>query len=157
MSRFVLTPAAEDDIREILDYIERDNPPAVARVREGLRDGMRLIAERPGVGHIRTDLTSETVRFWSVFSYLIIYRPETEPVQIVRSAARQTRRAPVAGRVAACAERRLLASPCERADGTRAQQFSLPRFRHSLRARPSARAFARFPLAGTATSPLQSV
>jgi plasmid stabilization system protein ParE len=27
MSRFVLTPAAEDDIREILDYIERDNLP----------------------------------------------------------------------------------------------------------------------------------
>jgi len=43
MSRFVLTPAAEDDIREILDYIERDNPSAVARVRDGLRDGMRLI------------------------------------------------------------------------------------------------------------------
>ena len=53
MSEFVLTPAAEGDIREILDYIERDNPSAVNRVSEGLRDAMRLIAERPGVGAIR--------------------------------------------------------------------------------------------------------
>ena len=68
MSRFVLTPAAEDDIREILDYIERDNPSAVGRVRDGLRDGVRLIAERPVVGHIRTDLASEALRFWGVFS-----------------------------------------------------------------------------------------
>ena len=28
MSQFVLTQAAEDDIREILHYIERDNPLA---------------------------------------------------------------------------------------------------------------------------------
>ncbi len=44
MSEFVLTPAAEGDIHEILDYIERDNPSAVNRVSEGLRDAMRLIA-----------------------------------------------------------------------------------------------------------------
>ena len=84
MNQFVLTPSAEDDIREILDYIERDNPSAVTRVHDGLLDGMRLIAERPGIGHIRTDLSSEAVRFWGVLSYLIIYRPETKPVQIVR-------------------------------------------------------------------------
>ena len=84
MSQFVLTPAAEDDIRELLEYIERDNPSAVQRVRDGLLDGMRLIAERPGIGHARTDLASEAVRFWSLFSYLIIYRQETKPVQIVR-------------------------------------------------------------------------
>jgi len=35
MSGFVLTPAAEDDIREILDDIERDDPCAVNRVHDG--------------------------------------------------------------------------------------------------------------------------
>ena len=84
MSEFVLTPAAEGDIREILDYIERDNPSAVNRVSEGLRDAMRLIAERPGIGHTRADLAREPVRFWPVFSYLVIYRPETKPLEVVR-------------------------------------------------------------------------
>ena len=37
MSEFVLTPAAEDDIREILDYIERDNPSVGKRVSDALR------------------------------------------------------------------------------------------------------------------------
>lgn len=45
---------------------------------------MRLLAERPGIGHTRTDLADETVRFWPVFSYLVIYRPDTNPIQIVR-------------------------------------------------------------------------
>ena len=53
MNLYALTPAAEDDIREILAYIEQDNPSVVDRVRDGLRDAMRLIAERPGLGHAR--------------------------------------------------------------------------------------------------------
>jgi plasmid stabilization system protein ParE len=81
---FVLTPAAEGDILDILEYIERENPAAATRVFEALRDAMRLIAERPAVGHTRKDLADEGVRFWPVFSYLVIYRPDTSPVQIVR-------------------------------------------------------------------------
>ena len=45
---------------------------------------MQLLAANPGIGHIRTDLTDADVRFWSVFKYLVIYRPETKPLEIVR-------------------------------------------------------------------------
>ena len=75
MNAYVLTPAAEDDIREILDYIDRDSPSVSDKVRDGLRDAMRLLAEHPGLGHTRADLASEAVRFWPVFKYLVIYRP----------------------------------------------------------------------------------
>ena len=34
--------------------------------------------------HARHDLGDETLRVWVVFSYLIIYRPNTKPLQIVR-------------------------------------------------------------------------
>ncbi len=84
MAEFVLTPAAEGDIVGILDYIEEDNPPAAVRVRDALLDAMRLLAERPGIGHMRVDLADEVVRFWPVFSYLVIYRPDTKPIEIVR-------------------------------------------------------------------------
>jgi toxin ParE1/3/4 len=30
------------------------------------------------------DLASEPLRFWPVYSYLIIYRPELRPLQVVR-------------------------------------------------------------------------
>jgi antitoxin ParD1/3/4 len=37
----------------------------------------------PGAGHWRKDLTDESVRFFAVYSYLIVYRPETKPLQVV--------------------------------------------------------------------------
>ena len=45
---------------------------------------IRLIADRLGISHVRTDLADDTVRFWPVFSYLIVCRSDTSPVQIVR-------------------------------------------------------------------------
>lgn len=33
---------------------------------------------------ICTDLASESLRFWPVYSYLIIYRPNSEPIEVVR-------------------------------------------------------------------------
>jgi hypothetical protein len=38
---------------------------------------MQLLADNPGIGHVRTDLTDADVRFWSVFKYLVIDRPDT--------------------------------------------------------------------------------
>lgn len=84
MSRFVLTDAARTDLNEIFEYIARDNPDAAGRVIEKLRDAMRMLARTPEMGHYRRDLASEPVRFWSVYSYLVIYRSETRPVQVVR-------------------------------------------------------------------------
>lgn len=93
MSRFVLTPAARGDLEEILDFIAKDSPDAAQRVRRKLRDSMRMLARRPGLGHFRSDLSDEPLRFWQVYSFLIIYRPETRPLQILRvlRAARDVR------------------------------------------------------------------
>jgi len=37
----------------------------------------------PGLGHKRQDITSKGVLFWPVWSFEIIYRPETRPIEIV--------------------------------------------------------------------------
>jgi hypothetical protein len=44
---------------------------------------MHQLAELPGPGHVRDDLVDETLRVWTVHSYLVTYRPETRPLQIV--------------------------------------------------------------------------
>ncbi len=43
-----------------------------------------MLADNPEVGHLREDLASEPLRFWTIYSYMIIYRPKTSPLQIIR-------------------------------------------------------------------------
>jgi integrase len=74
MSGFVLTPAAEGDLLKIIEYLEGDNPNAVLKVVDALDEAMQQLADNPGIGHLRPDLTDQDVRFWSVFKYLVIYR-----------------------------------------------------------------------------------
>jgi plasmid stabilization system protein ParE len=81
---FVLSAPAASDLREIHTYIAADDPAAARRVLNDLRDAMHRLAELPGLGHVRDDLVDETLRVWTVHSYLVIYRPETRPLQIVR-------------------------------------------------------------------------
>ena len=48
-----------------------------------LFDAFDALARTPGMGHTREDLTSYPVLFWPVGAYLIIYRAERRPVEIV--------------------------------------------------------------------------
>ena len=84
MSRFKLSAPARQDLREIRDYIALDNVPAARKFLARLTQSLRGIAEAPGKGHRRTDLTDLPVRFWPVGAYLIVYDPEKRPVEILR-------------------------------------------------------------------------
>jgi toxin ParE1/3/4 len=86
MSRFTLAPAARSDIADIWNYYatETGNARLADRMRDEIFDGIRKIAQTPGIGHYRNDLADEPLRFWRVRKYLIIYRSEVRPVQIVR-------------------------------------------------------------------------
>lgn len=84
MSRYVLTPLAREDLFEISRHLHPRSPAAERKVRHRLRGAMRDIARFPGLGHQRDDLADESLRFLAVYSYLIIYRPGTRPVEIVR-------------------------------------------------------------------------
>jgi plasmid stabilization system protein ParE len=84
MRPFNLTPEAQQDLREIQDYIAEDNPKAAGKVIDDCFKAFDLLAENPLMGHQREDLTSRKVRFWNCYSYLIIYSAESEPISIVR-------------------------------------------------------------------------
>ncbi len=53
------------------------------RVESIIRSKFVYLAQFQGAGHWRRDLTSADVRFISVYSYLIVYRPETKPLEVV--------------------------------------------------------------------------
>jgi toxin ParE1/3/4 len=83
LNRWLLSPAATADLEGIAAFLDEHAPHATTRVLVALRDSMRGIAENPGRGRRRTDLSNEPVRFVVVWSYLVVYRT-TDPVEVVR-------------------------------------------------------------------------
>ena len=82
--RYVLAPEAARDLVQIWRYIKSQSSLEMAdRVESVIREKIVLLAKNPGAGHWRKDLTDQAARFLPVYSYLIVYRPETKPLQVV--------------------------------------------------------------------------
>ena len=83
-SRYVLAPEAAHDLVNIWHYIKEQSSLDMANhVEAVIRDRIVFLARNPGAGHWRKDLTKNPVKFFPVYSYLIVYRPETKPMQVV--------------------------------------------------------------------------
>jgi plasmid stabilization system protein ParE len=85
VKRYVLSTEAETDLQQIGDHYELQAGARVARrVLQEITKGFELLADHPRIGHWRTDLTDQPMKFWQVFSYLIVYDPVTQPLGIAR-------------------------------------------------------------------------
>lgn len=83
MKKYVLSAATELDLEAIWEYIAEDNIDAADQWIGKLFDAFETLEQTPGIGHMREDLTSYPVRFWPVGVYLVIYRVQSERVEIV--------------------------------------------------------------------------
>ena len=83
MKKYVLGVAVESDLNAIWEHIAQDNVDAADRWIERLFEAFETLARNPGVGHRREDLTALPVLFWPVSRYLVLYRIQSESVQIV--------------------------------------------------------------------------
>ena len=84
MSRYQLSEDAERDLDEIVDFVAADSVEASRRVLADLLAAMQQLADMPRMGHVRRELAEDDVRFWVVHSYIIAYRAEVEPIQVLR-------------------------------------------------------------------------
>jgi toxin ParE1/3/4 len=85
MKRFILTKPAERDLDQIKSYlIEKAGPRITRTVFQEIRSALNLLGTNPEIGHTREDLTDLPVKFWPVYSYLIVYDPEPKPVVVIR-------------------------------------------------------------------------
>lgn len=83
-SAFVLTPEAADDVLAIWTYLaDTDSEAAADRIVARLYDECDRLAATPGGGHYRLDLLDQRYRFWAVWSYLVVYRWESRPLQVI--------------------------------------------------------------------------
>lgn len=71
-------------MNDIWDYIASDNVESADRILDALESALVKLAKNPGIGHWREELADKSHRFWLVNSYLIVYRHEAKPLQIVR-------------------------------------------------------------------------
>jgi antitoxin ParD1/3/4/toxin ParE1/3/4 len=79
------TALAEADLANIVDFIARSAGAERAdRVLSAVLDAAERLAANPRIGHKREDLTDDNVRFWSVHSFLLVYRTHRRTVEIVR-------------------------------------------------------------------------
>ncbi len=83
MSGYALSADTDLDLDEIWEYIAADNIDAADRWIGKLFDAFEALARTPGMGHKRDDLTVYPVLFWPVGAYIIIYRAERHPIEIV--------------------------------------------------------------------------
>lgn len=86
MSGYVFAPLAKSDLEQILSYYrdELHNCVAAERLRRRFLRTLRLLAKEPEMGHWRSDLADEPLRFWPMDRYLIIYRSQNRPIEILR-------------------------------------------------------------------------
>jgi len=83
MSAYFLSREADRDLDEIWYYIAEDSVDAADRLVGKFFAAFDSLARNPRIGHSREDLTQHELLFWPVGNYLVIYRPEQSPIQIV--------------------------------------------------------------------------
>jgi antitoxin ParD1/3/4/toxin ParE1/3/4 len=85
MTRYRLTSDAERDLETIKTYLlQQGGARLVRHVFTRMQRALNFLAEAPDAGHRRENLTAAPVKFWTVFSYMIIYDPAARPITIVR-------------------------------------------------------------------------
>ncbi len=84
MPGYIFSTGAEADFDSILEYLAADSLQSVLDVHARFLEVFRLIAENPEAGHCREDLASRAVRFFPVYSFMVVYVSGSRPVEIAR-------------------------------------------------------------------------
>ena len=79
----VISPAARQDLSDILDYIARDKPIAAAHWVEIIEQKCSLIATTPEFGEVRPEF-GNGIRSSVVGCFVIFHRPIDDGIEVVR-------------------------------------------------------------------------
>ena len=83
MSGYAVSPRAIEDLFDIWQYIAQDSEDAANRVQSEFYEVFSALGRMPTQGHSRKDLTRKSVLFFPLYSYLIIYQPDINPIRIM--------------------------------------------------------------------------
>lgn len=85
MARLRWTQEAEQWLRDIFDYIGRDNPDAAERVVQGIYDKAQLLTEFPEIGYrYRTEEEGEIrVLLYGHYRIAYLYREDSAAIDVL--------------------------------------------------------------------------
>ena len=83
MSKVKLSSLAESDLAEIWFYIAQDNMEAADRFIDLIYEKCLLLAESPGMGRLRPEL-SPGIRSFPIGNYVTFYRSAERGIEIAR-------------------------------------------------------------------------
>ncbi len=86
MSSYILAPVARQDLADMREYYLEEAGYRVPRQMMIERvEAFSFLARTSGAGHKREDLAEDRpILFWPMRDYLILYEPDTAPLQIVK-------------------------------------------------------------------------
>lgn len=81
--KFVLLPAAKDDLVEIRQYLQKESPAAARHVAARIKQSLLLLTEQPHIGHPTDD---DEVLEWHIpgLPYSLPYRVVGHQIQVLR-------------------------------------------------------------------------
>ena len=82
MAKYKLTPRAQQDLRDIWNYIAPDDERAADKLLNRLLDKFELAAEHPEMGSPRPGL-SATARILIEGNYVAMYEPLSDGIEII--------------------------------------------------------------------------
>jgi plasmid stabilization system protein ParE len=79
-----LKPQARLDLLQIWNGLAEESMDAAARFNIQVDADLEKLRQFPGLGHRRPELTSKPIRFWTVFSWFVLYRVSDDEVTVLR-------------------------------------------------------------------------
>jgi plasmid stabilization system protein ParE len=85
MRRYLLTDEAKLDLADIKNYLVREAGSRIAKsVMSKIKETLEFLSRTPGAGHVREDLIGEALKFWTIYSYVIVYDHAKRPIEVMR-------------------------------------------------------------------------
>lgn len=81
--QYQVSAEAQGDLFEIWQRIADDSPDLADRIEDEFYELFGSLARMPGQGHFRKDLTERPLRFFPLYSFLVVYDPAAAPIRIV--------------------------------------------------------------------------
>ncbi|WP_254508315.1 type II toxin-antitoxin system RelE/ParE family toxin [Anatilimnocola floriformis] len=78
------SPAANEDLLAIAEYIARDKPAAARRWVQRIQETCELLATQPNLGESRSGFGAPTARMFSVGNYVIFFRAVNGGIEVSR-------------------------------------------------------------------------
>lgn len=82
-SSYSVSAEAQEDLFEIWRWIAGDSLDLADRIDQEFHEVFASLGRMPLQGHTRTDLTNRPVRFFPLYSFIVVYQPDLKPVRIM--------------------------------------------------------------------------